>query len=357
MIDARIRKAFPGSGGSAPFELDIHLKSDSEITVLFGPSGAGKSLSLDCIAGFVRPDEGRILVDDRLLFDAETKISVPSRHRGCGCVFQSESLFPHMSLYENLWFAAGRFARRDRRGKVEEMLQRFHLEELGPRRPHELSGGQRQRGSIARAILSQPALLLLDEPTRGLDAALRHEFYSLLREARSAFGIPAVMVTHDIEEALELGVSMHVLVGGRIVQSGAPREILDAPATAAVARLMGCYNLLSAEVAALDPATNRSRLRISAEEETEFEIVGPYLPGLLLGSRVTLAVREDEIEFGPDLAGGVKLPVRRVVPLARGAKVELNGGLRVTVAAAPGRDELRSPGVKFRPQSLRVVKT
>ena len=106
MIDARIRKAFPGSGGSAPFELDIHLKSDSEITVLFGPSGAGKSLSLDCIAGFVRPDEGRILVDDRLLFDAETKISVPSRHRGCGCVFQSESLFPHMSLYENLWFAA-----------------------------------------------------------------------------------------------------------------------------------------------------------------------------------------------------------------------------------------------------------
>jgi molybdate transport system ATP-binding protein len=356
MIDARIRKVFPGGGDSVPFELNIHLKSAVEITVLFGPSGAGKSLSLDCIAGFARPDEGRILVDDRLLFDADSGISLPARERGCGCVFQSESLFPHMSLFENLWFAAGRFTRRERRAKVCEILERFHLEELGSRRPHELSGGQRQRGAIARAILSQPSLLLLDEPTRGLDAALRQEFYSVLREARNAFGVPVVMVTHDIEEALELGVSMHVLVGGRIVQSGAPKEILEAPATAAVARLMGCYNILSAEVLALDPATNRSRLQISAGEGTRFEILGPYLPGLLLGAKVQLAVREDEIEFGAALEGGVTLQVRRIVPLVRGSRVEMAGGIRVTVPVAPDRDQLRSPGVRFRPQSLRVVK-
>ena len=357
MIDARIRKLFAGSSGSAPFELNIHLKSDSEITVLFGASGAGKTLSLDCIAGFTRPDEGRILVDDRLLFDADTKICLPARERGCGCVFQSESLFPHMSLFENLWFAAGRLRRKERRAKVRETLERFHLEEFGARRPHELSGGQRQRGSIARAILSQPSLLLLDEPTRGLDATLRQEFYALLREARSEFGIPAIMVTHDIEEALELGVSMHVLVGGRIAQSGAPREILEAPLTVAVARLMGCYNLLAAEVAALDPTTNRSRLKISAQDEIQFEIVGPYLPGLLLGARVTLAVREDEIEFGADLAGGVKLQIQRTVPLVRGARVEFRGGVRVTVPVTPSGEELRAPSIRFRPQSLRVVKT
>lgn len=356
MIDAHIRKVFPGTGGSAPFELNIHLKSDSEITVLFGPSGAGKSLSLDCIAGFARPDEGRILVDDRLLFDADAGVSLPARERGCGCVFQSESLFPHMSLFENLWFAAGRFPRRDRQAKVHGMLERFHLEELGPRRPHELSGGQRQRGAIARAILSQPSLLLLDEPTRGLDAALRQDFYSVLREARSAFDIPVVIVTHDIEEALELGVSMHVLVGGRIAQVGAPREILEAPATAAVARLMGCYNILRAEVLALDPASNRSRLQISAGEETRFEILGHYLPGLLLGAKVLLAVREDEIEFGAVLEGGVKLPVRSIVPLVRGARIEMEGGIRVTVPAPPDRDQMRSPGIRFPPQSLRVVK-
>jgi ABC-type sulfate/molybdate transport systems ATPase subunit len=356
MIDARIRKAFPGKGGSAPFELNIHLKSAADFTVLFGPSGAGKSLSLDCIAGFAHPDEGRILVDDRLLFDADSGLCLPARERGCGCVFQSESLFPHMSLFENLWFAAGRFPRHERRGKVREMLERFHLEELGSRQPYELSGGQRQRGAIARAILSQPSLLLLDEPTRGLDAALRQVFYSVLREARSAFGIPVVMVTHDIEEALELGVSMHVLVGGRIAQSGAPREVLDAPATAAVALLMGCYNILQAEVLALDPSSNRSRLQISAGEETRFEILGPYLPGLLLGAKVNLAVREDEIEFGAALDGGVTLQVRRVVPLLRGARVELDGGIRVSLPAAPDRDQLRAPGVRFRPQSLRMVK-
>ncbi len=357
MIEAHIRKVFAGSSGSAPFELNIHVKSDAEITVLFGPSGAGKSLSLDCIAGFVRPDEGRILVDDRLLFDADSGVSLPARERGCGCVFQSESLFPHMNLFENLWFATGRFPRRERPGKVREMLERFHLDELGLRRPHELSGGQRQRGAIARAILSQPSLLLLDEPTRGLDAALRQEFYSLLKEARSAFGIPVVMVTHDVEEALELGVGMHVLVGGRIAQSGTPKEILDAPATAAVARLMGCYNVLQAEVLGLDPATNRSRLRISAGDETRFEIIGPYLPGLMLGAKVQLAVREDEIEFGTAPEGGVKLQLRAVVPLVRGARIELEGGIRVSVPAPPDRDQLRSPVVRFRPQSLRVVKS
>jgi len=357
MIDARIRKSLPGNGGSTPFELNIHLKSDAGITVLFGPSGAGKSLSLDCIAGFVRPDEGRILVDDRLLFDAATKVNLPARERGCGCVFQSESLFPHMTLYENLWFAARRcFTRRERRAKVQAMLERFHLEDLGARHPRELSGGQRQRGSIARAILSQPSLLLLDEPARGLDAGLRYEFYALLREVRSEFGIPAVLVTHDIEEALELGVSMHVFAGGRIAQSGAPLEILEAPATAAVARLMGCYNLLQAEVVALDPATNRSRLKISGDDGTHFDIVGPYLPGLLLGAHVPLAVREDEIEFGPALAGGVRLQVRRVAPLARGARVELSGGVRVSLPAMPGPDELRGAMVHFPPQSLRVVK-
>lgn len=357
MIDARIRKAFPGGRGSAPYELNVDLKSAAEVTVLFGPSGAGKSLTLDCIAGFIRPDEGRILVNDRLLFDAGAGVNLPPRRRGCGCVFQGDSLFPHMSLFENLWFAAGRIPRRARRQKVGEMLERFHLESLGARRPYELSSGQRQRGSIARALLSQPSLLLLDEPARGLDAALRGEFYALLKEVRGEFGVPVVLVTHDLDEALELGESMHVLVAGRIAQSGAPREIFDAPASAAVARLMDCYNLLHAEIVAMDPATNRSRLHVTTEDQTGFDIIGPYFPGLLLGAKVTLAVREDEIEHGAELPGGVQLALQRVVRLSRGVRVELSGGVRIAVAEAPGRGETRLWNVRFRPQSLRIVKT
>jgi molybdate transport system ATP-binding protein len=357
MIDARIQKAFPGGRGSAPFELNVDLKSAAEVTVLFGPSGAGKSLMLDCIAGFVRPDEGRILVNDRLLFDAGAGVNLPPRQRRCGCVFHGDCLFPHLSLFENLWFAAGRIPRRDRRPKVSQMLERFHLESLGARRPHELSSGQRQRGSIARALLSQPSLLLLDEPARGLDATLRSEFYALLTEVRTEFGVPVVLVTHDLDEALTLGESMHVLVAGRIAQSGAPREIFDAPASAAVARLMDCYNLLRAQIVAMDPATNRSRLHVAAEDHTEFDIIGPYFPGLLLGAQVTLAVREDEIEHGADLPGGVQLALRRVIRLSRGVRVELSGGVRIAIAEAPDPGATRQWNVRFRPQSLRMVKS
>ncbi|MGO9242216.1 MAG: ATP-binding cassette domain-containing protein [Bryobacteraceae bacterium] len=356
MIDARLRKAFPGGRGSTPFELNVELKSGAEVTVLFGPSGAGKSLTLDCIAGFVRPDEGRILVNDRLLFDAGAGVNLPPRLRRCGCVFPDDSLFPHMNLFENLWFAAARLSRRARRQKVGEMLERFHLEDLGARRPYELSSGQRQRGSIARALLSQPALLLLDEPVRGLDAALRMEFYALLREVRGEFGVPVVLVTHDLDEALELGESMHVLVAGKIAQSGAPREIFAAPASAAVARLMDCYNLLRAEIVALDPTTNRSRLHIATADGTEFDLIGPYFPGLLLGAKVTLAVREDEIEHGPELTGGVQLDLRRVARLSRGVRVELSGGIHVAVGEAPASGVSKQWNIRFRPQSLRLVK-
>jgi molybdate transport system ATP-binding protein len=248
MIDARIRKILRDGRNAAVFELDVQLSGAPGITVLFGPSGAGKSLTLDCIAGFARPDSGRILVNDRIVFDAAAGVNLRPRERGCGCVFQSGALFPHLSLIENLWFAAVRHPRRVRRRKVREMLERFHLEELSSRLPHELSGGQRQRGSIARALLAQPAALLLDEPARGLDAPLRAEFHALLLEVREQFGLPVVLVTHSLDEALELGDLLYVLMDGKIVQSGAPGAVLDAPASAAVARLMACYNLLRAEL-------------------------------------------------------------------------------------------------------------
>jgi ABC-type sulfate/molybdate transport systems ATPase subunit len=165
-----------------------------------------------------------------------------------------------------------------------------------------------------------------------------------------------VLVTHDLDEALELGESMHVLVAGRIAQSGAPREIFDAPSSAAVARLMDCYNLLRAQIVAMDPATNRSRLHVAAEDQTEFDIIGPYFPGLLLGAKVTLAVREDEIEHGAELPGGVQLALRRVVRLSSGVRVELSGGIRIAVAEAPDQGASRLWNIRFRPQSLRMVK-
>src|ERR1700686_2596158 len=274
MLEARLHKTFPPRPDSAGFSLDLEFAAIAGVTVLFGPSGAGKTLVLDSVAGFVQPDEGRILLDDDILYDAAAGVHLPPRKRQCGYVFQNYALFPHMTLRQNLEFAVEGRPRLERHRRVNEMLERFRLTEVSARRPHELSGGQKQRCSIARALIGSPRALLLDEPARGLDALLKAEFYGVLRQVRAEFGTPALLVTHDFTECFELGDEMLVIREGRLVQSGAPRKVFEQPASVDVARLLGVYNLLAVEIRALDPGRNSSRLRYD-----EFEIGGPYFPG------------------------------------------------------------------------------
>jgi molybdate transport system ATP-binding protein len=294
MIQARIRKQFASGAESAAFSLDVDLQAKAGITVLFGPSGAGKTLTLDSIAGFVRPDEGRILLDDEILFDGASGVHLAPRARRCGYVFQNHALFPHMTLRGNLEFAVERLPRRERHRKVAEMLEKFHLAEVSGSRPYQLSGGQKQRCSIARALIGSPRLLLLDEPARGLDAPLRAELYAALRQVRQEFEIPALLVTHNFEECFELGDEMLVVREGRVVQSGTPRKVFEHPANVDVARLLGVYNLLPVEIRGLDPGRNMSRLRYQ-----DFELTGPYFPGRLIGDRVWLCIRPDVLTVTP----------------------------------------------------------
>ena len=239
MIQARIRKRFPAGPESNEFTLDVEFQAESGVTVLFGPSGAGKTLTLEAIAGFIRPEEGQILLDEEILFDSAAKIHRPPKSRNCGYVFQNYALFPHMTLRQNLEFAASRRPRLERHRGVTEMLGRFRLADVSGRRPREVSGGEQQRCSIARALIGKPKLLLLDEPARGLDAPLRAELYALLRQVREEFRTPILLVTHDLDECFELGEEMLVLNNGKLVQKGTPREVLDKPADAEVARLLG----------------------------------------------------------------------------------------------------------------------
>src|SRR5882672_10565908 len=211
MLEARLRKTFPPRPDSAGFSLDLEFSATAGVTVLFGPSGAGKTLTLDSIAGFVQPDEGRILLDDDILFDGATGVHLSPQARQCGYVFQNYALFPHMTLRENLQFAAERRPRLERHRRVNEMIERFRLSDSAGRRPHEVSGGQRQRCSIARALIGAPRILLLDEPAQGLDALLRTELYEVLRQVRADFNTPILLVTHDLEECLELGEEMLIM--------------------------------------------------------------------------------------------------------------------------------------------------
>ena len=288
-LEVRVRKSF-----GPQFTLDVQFECASGVTVLFGPSGAGKTLTLDAIAGFARPSAGRILLDDAILFDGESGVHLPPQRRNCGYVFQSYALFPHMTLRDNLEFACEQMPRIERHRRIAEMLDRFQLGAVSGRNPHELSGGQRQRGSIARALMRSPKLLLLDEPTQGLDAALRAELYEVLRQIRDEYSTPMILVTHSLEECFELGDSMLVYHAGRVVQSGPPEAVLESPSSAEVARLLGLYNLIAAEILTLDPSRNTSRVRVG-----EFELNGPYFKGHLLGDRIWIAVRPDHLKATP----------------------------------------------------------
>ena len=356
MIQARLRKTFPPRPDSAGFSLDLEFSAAAGVTVLFGPSGAGKTLVLDSIAGFVRPDEGRILLDDEILFDGATGVHLAPQARHCGCVFQNYALFPHMTLRQNLEFAAERRPRLERHRRVNEMLERFRLGDSAGRRPHEVSGGQRQRCSIARALIGAPKLLLLDEPAQGLDAPLRLELYDVLRQVRAGFQTPMLLVTHDLDECFELGEEMLILREGKIVQSGTPRKILDQPANPEVARLLGAFNLLAGEIRALDPGRNTSRVQVG-----EFELEGPYFPGRLKGDHVTVCVRPEQLTVsarnGRPGPNQIPAELKRAVEKPQWIRLEFAGGINVDLPR-PEYERQRDNKdwvIQFPAESLRVL--
>ncbi len=335
-IDARLIKRLPAIGETKAFELNIHLKSDSPTTVLWGASGAGKSLALNCLAGFSTPDEGRILVNDELYFDAVTGVDLRPRYRRCGYMFQDHALFPHMTVRENLKFAAAsarNSSRLDKHRRMNDLLEAFELNDLAARKPAQLSGGEKQRAALARMLVGDPHLLLLDEPTRGLDARLRHAFYEVLHTTRERSQAPIVLVTHDLEECMQLGDYVCLMEDGRFVQSGPREQVFARPANLEVARALGIYNLLPAKVSALDPSRDICTLDVAGSP-----IQGPYLKGRLIGDQGYLCVRQTESRLLPNIgrreANEVLLRTTGTIPSAQGIKVLLEHDAAATVSGA-----------------------
>lgn len=200
------------------FDLDVAFDVESGVSVLFGPSGAGKSLTLALIAGLTKPDSGTIVVNGRVVTDCARNTHLTAQERRIGMVFQDGLLLPHRSVLDNVALAVRQASgRRDRRAIAHSWLERVGAEEFSERRPGSLSGGQRQRVALARGLAGEPALVLLDEPLSALDSAVRRELRSMIRDVIVASGVPAVLVTHDADEAEELG---DVVIGyndGRVV--------------------------------------------------------------------------------------------------------------------------------------------
>ncbi len=355
MIDARIQKEFIGGTERASFSLDVQFRAARGVTVLFGASGAGKSLTLDAIAGFTKPNDGRILLNDRILFDAKANVDLPPRERRCAYVFQNHALFPHMTLRDNIYFAAAYLPFIERRRRVSEALDRFQLNDVAECKPAELSGGQKQRASIARALSAGPAALLLDEPSRGLDAPLRRELYEVLREVRADYDAPIVLVTHDLAECLELADQVLIYRDGRIIQAGEAKAILNAPASVDVAHMLGIFNLLSAEILSLDPSRNRSRVQWNG---TAIEC--PYIPACFPGDRVTLCVRPADLKAIPRPAklgpNQVSVSLSRVVNTAEGVRLDFEGvSVEMPQSEYAAKADNGNWAVEFPPKSIRAL--
>ena len=252
-LEVVLEKRLPG------FTLDVEWTAGDGVAVLFGPSGAGKTLTLQCLAGLVTPDAGRVVVDGRVLFDAASGVDVPPQRRRVGYVFQGYALFPHLSVEENVGFGLRDRPRAERTRRAREVIDRLGLAGLERRAPHQLSGGQRQRVALGRALATDPALLLLDEPLSALDAPLRRALRDELGTIRRDWGTAAVLVTHDVTEAYRLGDLVVVYEGGRVIQSGPRAELLWQPASEAVARIMGVRNILRGTVVKATP--DRIQLR------------------------------------------------------------------------------------------------
>jgi ABC-type Fe3+/spermidine/putrescine transport system ATPase subunit len=292
-----VRKQWSHNVSVGPIALEI---ARGEILVLLGPSGSGKTTSLRLLAGFETPDAGRIVID------GEDVTSLPPARRRCGMVFQHYALFPHLDVGANVGFGLGRIDRPSRDRKVAASLELVDLAGFEHRKPHELSGGQQQRVALARALAPEPRVLLLDEPLSNLDPALRERTRHELRALIKRVDITTVFVTHEQEEAFDLGDRVAVLNQGRLEQLGTPDDLYEHPTSLFVATFVGRANVVR----------------------------GPTARALGASDGQVLVVRPERLRFADDgLAALVR--ERRYTGAAAFYQVETAQGERLEVMADP----------------------
>ena len=271
---------------------------DGRFYTLLGPSGCGKTTTLRCIAGLEKANGGEILVAGKKVFSAEDGTFVPAYRRPVGMVFQSYAIWPHLSVFENVAFplrvGKQRYSSSDIRSKVSSALAQVELAEYEERMATQLSGGQQQRLALARALVREPQVLLLDEPLSNLDAKLRERMRFELRELQRRLRITTLYVTHDQIEALSMSNMIAVMNAGVIVQEGAPRDVYLQPKSKFVANFIGSTNQLSGRVAKLDANG------VGSVRTEDGEISCQILEGLPVGSNVVVVIRPESINLHLD---------------------------------------------------------
>jgi iron(III) transport system ATP-binding protein len=288
-----LQKSFRAQQGRVDALRGIDLEvAEGEFCVLLGPSGCGKTTTLRCVAGLERPDGGEIEIAGQLVNAPARRVYVPTERRDLGMVFQSYAIWPHMNVFQNVAFpltqGRTRYGKAEVADRVDKALKRVQLDGLADRPATDLSGGQQQRVAMARAMVTEPKILLMDEPLSNLDARLREQMRVELRKITKAIGVTALYVTHDQAEALSLGDRVCVMNSGEILQIAPPHDVYEKPKNLFVAQFVGEMNFVKGQIAAADRID--SQIGVLA-------IAAPN--GNAVGAAVTLAIRPEHVNLSP----------------------------------------------------------
>jgi molybdate transport system ATP-binding protein len=286
---------------SPDFSLEAAFDAPAGFTMLLGTSGCGKTTLLNCIAGLIDPDSGRIALGSRLLFDSASRVSVAVAERHLGYLFQNLALFPHLTIEQNIQYGIVKLPAADRRARTMALLESFRIGHLLKSKPNRISGGERQRAALARSLVTDPSFLLLDEPLSALDQATKATIIDDLRAWNASHRIPILYVTHSPEEAFALGEHVVVLDAGRVVASGMPQNVLRAPRQETIAQIVGFENVFDATVTSLDEREGTMLCRLGLGGR-ELEVP---LSRTEVGARLRIAIRAGDIIIGAERPSGL----------------------------------------------------
>jgi molybdate transport system ATP-binding protein len=314
-LDVRVVKSYPGKG-SAAFTLEANFQVAAGFTVLVGPSGTGKSTLLRCIAGLSDPDQGRIAVGDRVLFDSEQKLSIETAQRRVAFVFQRLALFPHLTVEENVGYGLRQLAATQREPRVTGILESFQIAHLRKHLPDAISGGERQRVALARSLVTEPSLLLLDEPLSSLDVGTKAGIVEDLRKWNELHQVPILYATHSHEEMFALGEQVIVFDPGGVMTDGLPLDAVSRPQRDSAASSADFENLMDVTVVGPRPSNGTMICRLGVNQ-IQIEVPPAYTPP---GSEIELSILSSEIFLAsaqPQLIGSWNLIPGKVSELKR----------------------------------------
>jgi molybdate transport system ATP-binding protein len=288
LLEVKLKKALPG------FKLEVAFSVNRETLAILGPSGSGKTMTLQCIAGLVRPDEGYIRLNDKVILDTARGINLATQTRKVGYVFQNYALFPHLTVKDNIAYGIRHLPPAEVDKKVAQLLEKMNITGLGDRYPRQISSGQQQRVALARAIAPEPEALLLDEPFSALDTQVKERLELELMALQNYYRGNILFVTHNLAEGYKIASKIAVYESGHIAQCDEKNKVITSPSSHTVARLTGVRNLMRGSITEIKDSSVTVKV---PELGGTISVTADNMTKLTIGQSVTIGIRPEFIHI------------------------------------------------------------